>query len=102
MVFYGMCYGLIAKFLIMGPFQGIFQLFSVWIAYYSWSTMSHCNLIFQMINTGLDLMIILSGWSQFTGMLGSNILLLGMFYGLVGIYVSSLLAEYLAYRCFKQ
>ena len=46
MVFYGMTYAILGKFLIMGAMSGIFQLFSVWIAYYSWATMSPCNLIF--------------------------------------------------------
>ena len=102
MVFYGMTYAILAKFLIMGAMSGIFQLFSVWIAYYSWATMSPCNLIFQMVNTGLDLMIILSGWSQIAFTLADKPILLTMFYLMVGIYSASFIVEYLAYRCFKE
>jgi hypothetical protein len=100
MVMFGMMYGCLAKFLIMGPMSGIMQLFTVWMVYYSWSTMSPCTLIFLMISTGLDLMIVLSGWAQITAALDG--LLLIMFYGLAGVYSCSMLIEILAYRCFKQ
>ena len=47
-------------------------------------------------------MIILSGWSQISFSLGDNLILLMMFYLMVGIYSVSFIVEYLAYKCFKE
>jgi hypothetical protein len=100
MVMMGMMYGCVAKLFLMGLMSGILQLFTVWMVYYSWATMSSCTLIFVMISTGFDLLTILGGWFTMTSQLGG--LLLIMYYGLVAVYVSSAIIEVLAYRCFKR
>ncbi len=63
LVFYGMIYACLAKFILMGPMSGILQLITVWMVYYSWATMSSCTLIFLMISTAMDLMMLLSSWA---------------------------------------
>jgi hypothetical protein len=45
-VIYGNLYMMFAKFLVMSPISGIFQIFAVYIAFSSWATMHFCNLIF--------------------------------------------------------
>ena len=45
-VIYFNLYMMFSKFLVMSPISGIFQIFSIYIAFSSWATMHHCNLIF--------------------------------------------------------
>ena len=45
-VFYGQAAMCIVKALMQGLFAGLFQLFSVWIAFSCWASMYYCTLIF--------------------------------------------------------
>lgn len=45
-IFYGQLYVCLTKLLFQSVFAGIFNLFSVWIAYSSWASMFYCTLIF--------------------------------------------------------
>jgi hypothetical protein len=61
---YGQIYASLVKLLIQGVIAGIFNMFSVWIAYSAWASMSPCTAIFQIIFLAIDLLMLFAAWSN--------------------------------------
>lgn len=63
--------------------------------------MHFCNLIFFMISTTLDLVMLLSYYSALVNALGDSVFFMGLIWGCIIYYVAALYFSYKAYRCFK-
>lgn len=64
-IIYGQLYASFVKLIFQGFISGLFHLFSVWIAYNSWATMNPCYLIFQLIYSFIDILMLYSNWAYY-------------------------------------
>lgn len=101
-VFYGMCYLVFAKGYTMSMFSGIFQLFSVWIAYSAWASMFFCTLIFQLIYTAIDLLILWASWSGLQQRAGGSFFFQFILWSMVIVLTLAMYYSYRAYSLFKK
>eukprot|EP00347_Sterkiella_histriomuscorum_P004722 403359358 len=100
-IMYGQIFVAIAKMILFGVIQGIFQLFSVWIIYSSWASMHFCSLIFFMFSCGIDLLMMFSYYSQINMYYSNSPIKLMLYYTMVVYMILAMIGSFQAYRCFK-
>ncbi|CDW80699.1 UNKNOWN [Stylonychia lemnae] len=98
-LFYGEFYIIFAKLLLMGFISALFQLFSLWIIYICWATLSYCNLIFFMFSAGLDFLILLN---YINAIQLSPFFTQIIYYSMLVYFAVALVVSYRAYKCFKE
>ncbi|TNV72063.1 hypothetical protein FGO68_gene13699 [Halteria grandinella] len=103
-VFQGHIIATVVKILLQGFFAGIFNLFSVWIAYTAWASMFHCTVMFQLIYFCINLLMLMASW-------GNMMAVADYYYGYFGqalvfsllvFYIAGTILTYKAYVAFKR
>lgn len=64
LIYYGQMINVGIRFLMLGPWAGIFQLINLWVIYVSYATMHFCSVMIYLILCVFELLYIYVDWQR--------------------------------------